>query len=40
MDMLKNWDSQICAGMLDGSTDTCQGGEKIKIKFKKLQLER
>ena len=25
-DILKNWNAQICAGAMDGSTDTCQGG--------------
>ena len=24
--ILKNWNSQICAGVLNASTDSCQGG--------------
>jgi hypothetical protein len=30
----KDWNSQICAGSLDGSVDSCQGGEFIFKIFK------
>ena len=31
----KNWDSQICAGKLDGSADTCQGKPAYQKNLKK-----
>lgn len=38
----KYWDSQVCAGVLDGSTDSCQGGENnilIQTKFTEPDLD-